>query len=249
MRQGVFSLILFLLGSHLAYGKGASERFVEGTQALENGKTASAIAIFEEMIDDHWHSAALYHNLGVAYQRQDSSPRALVAFYRSWLLAPFSSSAKQPFQQLAQDTGLSSRRLETATRQATALAWQGPITLLAMLTFWSGMILAILAFNRPWLRNTGLSLLGMGLLLGIAAYLCHHQAPPASAAWVVSADKAPLRATHDEAGPVLSQLSPFTVVHLSSTRKGWHHVQLENGLSGWVQVDHVERLRPWLAED
>ena len=218
--------------------------YASATESLEAGDSETASERYEELVDADWHSPELYHNLGVAYQRQGNIEAALLQLYRAWLLKPFSSTAKSQFLSQAKESSLSKTRLHQAETQAAALGWRTPLALAAVAAFWTSLILIILV-KKPLMRGFGLAGVAIGILLGAAAYYFHQASPSAHAAWVISPEAAPLRASHGTGSPQLTTAPPLTQVDILNQREDWAYVQRSNGSGGWIEEGSVGKLMPW----
>ncbi len=249
LSNSILTLALALLGLASAARGGLTidpgERFAEATKALESGDPEGAIQIFETLLADEWHSAELYHNLGVAYQRQGKPRRALLQLYRAWLLDPFSKAARADFLSLTEEANFSKSRINQAERQVSALAWRRPLAIIGMAAFWLGLF-AILAFRLPLARGLGAASIAIGVLTSIGAYWAHCWAPSQNAGWIIHEEPVPLRATHGEGAPSMGSLSPLTSVKTTAQRENWSYVNTHNQQrSGWVDAKHIGALMPW----
>ena len=218
--------------------------YTSATESLEAGDSESAAEQYEELVEADWHSPELYHNLGVAYQRQGNDEAALLQLYRAWLLKPFSSTAKSQFLNQAKEASLSKTRLRHAETQAAALAWRTPLTLGAFVLFWTSLILVILV-KKPFIRGFGIAGVAIGVLLSAAAYYFHQAAPTEDTAWIISPEAAPLRASHGAGSPQLTTASPLTQVDIRNQREDWAYVQRDNGSGGWIEKRSIRKLMPW----
>lgn len=234
-------ILLFGLLTPAARGDVTSpgETFSEATVALESGNLEEAISKYESLVASDWHSSELYHNLGVAYQRQGKLEKSLLQLYRAWMLKPFSKSAEAAFHSVAGELNLPPSRTGLAERQVSALAWREPLALLALIAFWLGLFV-FLAVRRPLLRGFGLAGVIVGILAGIAAYFMHREAPAPGAAWVIAEDAVPLRASHGQGAPSMGQLSPLSPVQISAQRENWAFVTTPDGRTGWVDANDLE---------
>lgn len=218
--------------------------FTSATETLKDGDSEAAADRYEELVKADWHSPELYHNLGVAYQRQGDTQTALLQLYRAWLLKPFSSTAKSLFLSQAKEARLSKAQMSQAETQAAALAWRTPLALSALILFWASVILVILA-EKPVLRGFGFAGVAIGLLLSAAAYYFHQAAPTANTAWVISQEAESLRASHGSGSPQLTTALPLTQVDIRNQRDQWAYVQRDNGSGGWIKEGSVGKLMPW----
>jgi tetratricopeptide (TPR) repeat protein len=220
------------------------ETFSKATETLDGGKLAEAITFYETLIASDWHSPELYHNLGVAYQRDGKEELALLQLYRAWLLNPFSDAARSNFLSVANDAHLSSQRLKHMESQASALAWRQPLAICGLIAFWLG-ILTFILLRQPVLRGLGIAAIAIGILVSGAAYYFHCQIPSADAAWVITGEAVPLRASHGKGAPRMSSLTPLTQVEMTAHHEEWDYVKSLSGSSGWVDASKLGKLMPW----
>ena len=222
--------------------------FEEATKALEAGDTEAAIQMYSGLLEANWHAPELYHNLAVAYQRQGLPQQALLQSYRAWLLTPFSNAAQGGFESLTEAANLSSSRQRDAKRQTTALAWQSPLGWVALGAFWLG-VLTLIFLRTAFARGLGVAAIAIGMVTGLATLWVHRQAPAANEAWIITADPAPLRASHGEASPQISTAPSLSPVNITAQRGDWVFVETPNGRSGWLARGQVALVRPWLKRD
>ena len=246
MRRLLFITLILVCGckTPLTAAEEPSLAFAQATSAMESGDTATAIASFEKLVAADWHASELYHNLGVAYQRQGNETIALLQLYRAWLLDPFSDTAKSNFVKLASESQLSSTRLEQMEHAVAAMGLRGPLAIAGLLVFWSGLF-ALLLTRRPFSRGLGIAGITIGLFIGIAAYYFHRAAPTSETAWVTSTEAVPLRSSHGKGAPKLTTIAPLTQVYTTTQRDNWAYVRTETGTGGWLPSTEFGRLMPW----
>lgn len=239
----VFLLSLALLGIASAVSDPEAV-FAEATAQLDEGSPETAASNYENLVEADFHSTELYHNLGVAYHRLGRKEEALLQIYRAWLLDPFSSVAKANFLTQAKESNLSKSRLSQAEAQVAATAARTPLFISSFLAFWLGLLTVILV-KKPLARGFGFAGIVIGLLLGGAAYYFHRTAPDAKAAWIISADATPIRASHGLGSPKISSATPLTQLEAGAERDDWTYVTRENGSGGWVPSSVTGLLQPW----
>lgn len=219
--------------------------FAEATATLEAGDMEAAIQMYEGLLGADWHAPELYHNLAVAYQRQGQAQQALLQAYRAWLLTPFSNAAQANFQSLTESAKLSEAKQKEADRRAAALAWQAPLAWVAASCFWLG-VLTLIFIKAAFARGLGFAAIAIGVVTGVATLWIRGQLPPDDGAWIVTAEAAPLRASHGNASPQTGSVPSLGEVRLTAQRGEWFFVETTNGRSGWLASEHVGLLRPWV---
>jgi tetratricopeptide (TPR) repeat protein len=64
------------------------QRFEQGNEAYQQGKTGEAVDIYESILRNGYVSGALYYNLGNAYYRGGNIPRAILNYERALRFMP-----------------------------------------------------------------------------------------------------------------------------------------------------------------
>jgi hypothetical protein len=64
------------------------QRFEQGNEAYQQGKTNEAVEIYESILQNGYVSGPLYYNLGNAYYRAGNIPRAILNYERAMRLMP-----------------------------------------------------------------------------------------------------------------------------------------------------------------
>ena len=113
--------------------------------------------------------------------------------------------------------------------------------------FWLG-VLTLIFFRPAFARGLGVAASATGLVTALACLWVQRQVPSPNEAWVVTADPAPLRASHGQASPQIATAPSLSSVNITARRGDWVFVETSKGRSGWLAQDQLARVRPWLKQ-
>ena len=223
-------------------------------QALSSGDPRQAegyyrqsIKGYERLIDGGVRNAKLHYNLGNAYLRVNHLGRAIAHYRRGLRLEPGNPRLQA---NLRYARSLRIDKMEAGNQSAILpylLFWHDDLSLSAQTT------LAVLAFLLVWAsafarllrrRVRAVRLIAgtalFCLLFTASALLVHHRNAPGRHGVVVAREAAVRKGNGDSYALQLAQpLHPGTEFTILETRGAWLHVQLENGIQGWIRRRHT----------
>lgn len=220
--------------------------------AYQNNDFIAAIRQYEVLLQNGYHSEALYYNLGNSYYRINDFGKAVLYYERALLLNPNDADAKHNLQ-VVRD------RLPDEIDilpEFFIFRWQNTLSAWLSINNW-----AILTLVLIWLGVAGLSLwllgkarwykkigfvAGVGLLvLGLLAFAVansRNQRIKESNRAVVLAKEVVLRSAPDEQSKEVFTLHAGATVQLLDQIGEWHKVSLQNGEQGWLPDTSFERI-------
>jgi len=231
-----------------------SERlFDDANAAFLSGDLPRAIAAWQALLEEGYASVELETNLGTALLREGKRGLAALHYERALFLDPSDDDARTDLLELrrsnvdklegeSEDGGPDALFRLFAPLPGRALA-------LVLLVAWA---LACALFGARWIspalaRNQALATsawvaLALAILTGAAS-------AASAAAYKIALQRAVLTASETPAreGPQASAASGFevhegTLVRVEDEQAGFSRIRLQNGLTGWVSSDAVERV-------
>jgi tetratricopeptide (TPR) repeat protein len=225
--------------------------FDEGNAAYRAGHFDQAVAAYQEILAYGIADPRALYNLGNAYFKMGKIGLAIVQYERALRLAPSDQEIRDnldlargqihdrpPDPELQYPIRVARDTLETLP--------SGPLTA-TFLALWfaaTGFAGAV-PLARSWERRRVLTLaaLAAGLLaLTAGAAVAYQIRIEEAAVAIVLSDKVDVRSGPGEENALLFTLHEGTRVELGDRLDAWIHVNLSNGLSGWVPSSSIERV-------
>ncbi len=251
MKKGIIAFMLFVFIAKLFAGN-AEDLFAEGNKAYQAKDFAKAIERYEQLATDGYKSSDLEYNLGNAWYRQGSTGRAILHFERALVLEPKHQAAAKNLAFLRSKITtdiepLPDFFLKQWWKSAQMALGATGMGLLAMLLWWAGFgALAVwqIGKSRPqkkWGLIAGVCLLGISLLpfalaMSRTAYGKH------SGEAILVQKTAILRSAPEDGSQEVLTIAEGTKLKQITQLEGWWQVSLENGETGWLPEQAMERI-------
>lgn len=245
----LFGLLLSLsLTGCAAVPDSAAAAFGRANAQLRQGHYASAISQYRHLARQGVAPAALYCNLGTAYQRAGRVGWAIYYYEKALLLTPFDTqllatrSAAQPpgaplggaeLVPLMQRAGVR-KAADAGIMAAVAAGLLGGALLLGAAARRGAQRRRLLAGSRGLLATAALLLLAGGLLLA---------GPPRRVAIVV-VPTAVARSGPSGAASRAFAVEEGTAVGVEKQYRGWLKIRTTTGAAGWLPTQSVACLQP-----
>ena len=243
-------LVLFMLlasASVLSAQETLTERSQRARSLFESGDTQAAIDIYEAMLADHVHEAAIYMNLGDLYATLQNEGKALLNYRRAQHINPRIGEVNTQLSRIrslridiqGDDTALidSLAVLTSNFLTLTELAW---IAVLLWIGFF--ITLSLLIVKQGW-RAYGrvpllvLMILTVSMLILWASRAYGERFRPAA---IVTSTRVTVRS-----GPSIDYLEIYDIheaaeLHLLEKRGEWVRFALPDGRQGWIVETDIE---------
>lgn len=239
-----------LLALPAAAADSYTEQFDRANSFYEDKDYASAVQLYQSILDQGMESAALYFNLGNAHFKAGDLGRAVLNYKLAERLAPDNedinanlefamqfASVQMEGVQLNPIDGLmddlvGSYRLDT-------LAWA--CTGLFVLTIILLMLRFGLAIGVSWLRTMTVGVvLALVLIGGLTTYKFRHDYVTRRA--VIVAQEAPVYTGPSTQSELELQGAPGLIVQILDETDGFYSVLFENKRRGWIAADLVAEI-------
>ncbi len=245
MRKIYFILIGLLMAVAVQANK------VQADSAYANNDFATAVQLYEDILQNGDESAAIYYNLGNSYYKMDNIAKAIVNYERALLLSPGDGDIRFNLE-LAQSktvdkvTPMSEMFFITWIRSLTDMqserGWARTGIIAFLLTI-VGLVLFIFG-KQVALKKIGFAAAIVCFLLTILAnvfaseqksQLINHENA------VIMAPSVTVKSTPNESGTDLFILHEGHKVKIKdNSMKEWKEIQLEDGNVGWVPTSVIE---------
>jgi len=251
MKKGIIAFMLFVFIAKLFAGN-AEDVFAEGNKAYQAKDFAKAKELYEQLANDGYKSADLEYNLGNAWYRQGSTGLAILHFERALVLEPRHQAATEnlAFLRLKIKTDIEPLPdffLKKWLKSAQMALGATSMGLFAMLLWWAGFgALAVwqIGKSRPkkkWGLIAGvcllvISLLPFALAMSRTAYEKH------SGEAILVQKSAILRSAPEDGSQEVLTIAEGTKLKQITQLEGWWQVSLENGETGWLPEQAMERI-------
>lgn len=219
--------------------------------AYINNDFASAVAIYETILQQDGESANIYYNLGNSYYKMDNIAKAILNYEKALLLNPGDEDIQFNLQ-LAQSKTVDK---VIPISEMFFVTWAKSFTNAMSEKGWSKMgIMAFILFlcflslyffgKKIILKKIGFISAGFLLVICIIANVCastqkekimkHEYA-------IIMAPSITVKSTPNDKGTDLFILHEgHKVMIKDDTMKEWKEIQLEDGNTGWVPVELIE---------
>ena len=247
------ALVWVTLASARTARAGASPEslFEEGNAAYKAGHFDQAVAAYQEVLAYGIADPRALYNLGNAYFKTGKIGMAIVQYERALRMAPSDQEIRDNLE-LARGQ-IHDRPSEPELQYPIRVARDtletlpsGPLTA-TFLALWfaaaafAGAVPLVRASERR--RLLALAALAAGLLaLTTGAAVAYQIRIEEAAVAIVLSDKVDVRSGPGEENALLFTLHEGTRVELGDRLDAWIHVNLSNGLSGWVPSSSIERV-------
>ncbi len=220
-----------------------TDTFQMANEAFERGAINDAIQLYENIVDNHYHSTAIYHNLGLAYLKQENWSAARYYLEKGLLEAPLDAGLKRNLQYVREQvddpynfpafplTGLIVKIHHYAGRNLIAVG---------LLIVFLGILAIVWLKPMSWqMYSYFLGALWM-ILLGL--FLLERNYDRTNHEMAIIWSEADVYEKPDElSGPVTSLKNGYKV-HILEEVGSWYHIDLADGTTGWMEENNLRRL-------
>ena len=234
-----------------AQDQSASDLMAEAVARHDREEFAEAVQLYESLVADGYHDAALYYNLGNAYLGSGDLGRAMLNYLRAEDLSPRDPDIRTNLEHVREITvdriGFERTSLVESVSYGTR-RWMTPEELGALsLPFWTLTALAISAliiWRTLPMRTVVRVAAGAGIAVTVASLVLlvsMQLADPYSDTGVVVIDTVEVLSGPGSQYPDEFIIHSGAQVRLVDSRHGWVRVSLPGGeLQGWAPVYSVE---------
>jgi tetratricopeptide (TPR) repeat protein len=252
MKKGFVSLLFLLVTSLQLFAGKAEDLFAEGNKAYQAKDFPRAVELYEQLAADGYKSADLEYNLGNAWFRQGSTGRAILHFERALVLEPKHQAAAKNLAFLRSKIKtdiepLPDFFLKKWWNSAQLALGATGMGLFAMLLWWAGFgALAVWLMGKSrqqkkWGLIAGVCLLVVSLL-PFALAMSRTIYEKNSGAAILVQKTAILRSAPEDGSQEVLTIAEGTKLKQITQLEGWWQVSLENGETGWLPEQSMERI-------
>ncbi len=250
------AIILIALGGLIGISvvqANPEDRFQEANQAFQKEHYGKSILLYEGLMKEGYHSAALLYNLGLACLEQGQLGKAVLYMERALLLKPNDRDIQHNLKLIK--TQYLEDQLDVIPKSFLVRWWENVYqrfssstwSILALLFMWPAMAgLSLWRIGktrslRKWGFFTGLALFFMSLLLSSLAYSRFTYEYHNGGA-VIMAGAAEMRVAPDADSELLHELHQGTSLKVKDELSSWFKVRLSDGRIGWIEKEKVRLL-------
>lgn len=247
-----FTLILGLLFTFIATAQN-EKSFEQATEAYNNGDYQKAIELYNSILDNGQHSAALYYNLGNAYYKLNNIAESIYYYEKSLLLNPDDEEVKTNLD-YAQNMTLDAidtmpqtaltRIYKSVTSVMTFDQW-AYISIICMVLF----VLLYIAFyyfqfstKKRWAFIGSLIALFLCIISIVFAALGKRDFNTDNPA-IIFADEVAVNTEPNNTSETIFTLHSGTKVNVLETLNKWKKIKLSDGKTGWVPQTELKLLK------
>ncbi|HMQ50095.1 MAG TPA: tetratricopeptide repeat protein [Saprospiraceae bacterium] len=252
MKTWMFFLLFGMMIVGRTHGQAPEGRMEAAIQAYQQKNYEAAIAIYESLLQQQYHSEALYYNLGNCYYRTGKLAACILHYERALLLDPndkdILANLELARQQL-QNPGIKipqsaiTKWWFSAQNLLSAAAW-GAIGILLLWLLAGGIWLWWNAQSRRW-RKIGFISAVIALFLCLFPFtwaFARHQAETGQHYAILMSQESPLRAAPEAESQAVQALYEGIKVKILDQIGAWYKVRLEDTTEGWLPMDVVTRI-------
>ena len=228
------------------------EQWNAANAAYNAGDFEKAATIYEQILAQNLHSAALYYNLANAYFKQGELGKALLNYNRASRIAPSDEDIRHNQEYAEKMTKDSIEKipefflvtwLRAARGALSCTAWT--VLSLAMLAVALAMTLVYLLAQRMSLRKVGFYTMACAVVLFIASSafaLSERNMLINRSEAIVMSSAASVKSSPDRSATELFVLHEGTKVTIGESTDGWAEVRIADGRKGWIEDKRIERI-------
>ena len=258
MKKLYFILLLFTVSlTSLAQDEvvvAINEKTVTKAQADSayiNNDFASAISIYETILQNDGESADIYYNLGNSYYKMDNIAKAIVNYEKALVLNPANGDIRFNLE-LAQSktvdkvTPMSEVFLVTWMKNLTNLMSEKGWAKLGIISFILMLLMLALYFfgKKISMKKVGfISAICLLFICILANFFASSQKDKAQShgSAIIMTPSITVKSTPNEGGTDLFILHEGRKVNIKdNTMREWKEIQLEDGNAGWVPASAIE---------
>lgn len=238
-------LLLLIISPLLAFSNGdATALFKKGNDLYQKSKYKDAAAAYQKMVDDGYHSSALYFNLGNAYYKTGDIAPALLYYEKARKLSPGDEDIRVNIQFANSKTA---DKIEEPGEFFISKWWHGfilafpadTLAVLSVLLFLaaSGLLILYRFTGSVGIKKASfysaivLLILGMGavFIAGRQAryFEAHHEA-------IIFTPSVTVKSAPVDSSKVVFVLHEGTKVNILESNSKWVKIRLANGNEGWI---------------
>ncbi|MFH1686783.1 MAG: tetratricopeptide repeat protein [bacterium] len=227
-----------------------AEQFERANRLYEDKDYASAVQLYQSILDQGMESDALYFNLGNAYFKAGDLGRAVLNYKLASRLAPDNEDIRANLEFAQQYTSVQMEGVQlnpieglmegvVGSQRLDNLAWA--CAALFVLT----MVLLILRFGlavrTSWLRTLTVAVvLALVLAGGLTTYKFRHDYVTRRA--VIVAGEAPVYTGPSTQSELELRGAPGLIVEILDEADGFYNVLFKNKRRGWIAADLVAEI-------
>lgn len=236
------------------FAKGqAEDNFTRATEAYNEGEFKKAIELYETILEDGQHSAALYYNLGNSYYKLNEIASSIYYYEKALLLNPndpeilnnlgYAQKMTLDAIDTMPETGLS-RIYKTATNRLSFDQW-AYVGVFFMFLF---VILYILFYysryssRKRWAFIGSLIALFIAIIAVVFAYIQYDDFNKNQPA-IVFADEVGINAEPNNKSDEVFVLHAGTKVNVLDELNDWKKIRIADGKTGWIPSENIKLLK------
>ena len=242
MKSNLAILLVFLSAS-LA----KADVLSDARSRFHDGEYEQAAKLFEQSLEKSPPDAAVFFELGRAFNKTGHEAQAALNFRRALILDPQFSAAQAALQETNVALGISAQKPDWRA-QLIGRVPLDPVALAGTLLFWVGAFLCLAAFLPHGFRRGRLILGGLVALAGLALLSLVWVSDPrialANSAMVLTTGGTPLLSSPADQSGKLASLPQGSVVDILSQRGRWFYGRMPSGAKGWFLTEGIVPLIP-----
>ncbi len=247
MKRHLISLVLTCFAACCV---GNAATLDEANKQFADGDFSAAAASYQKLLDDGGPDAAVYYNLGNAYQSEKDYGPAILAYERARLLKPRDPDLQANLE-MARKAATAFEEPELHPRVDAVLAylsrneWSWLVVGGALFLGAFSVARGLAKWPLRWTRQLGNALAvvaGIAIVAGsVALWLRRGEA----ARGIVLTENASVRLSPFEKAEVLGTASPGRVVRLGDSNDGFRYIEVPGtALKGWLSKADVAAISP-----
>lgn len=230
----------------------AEQRWEEANQLYIDGKFAEALAIYKQLTEQGFASAALFYNAANAYYRTGDIGHSILYYHRALRIAPSWDDARYNLE-IAERSCKDNIKavpeiLLVRTMHAIRDSLSGLMWCIISIIMFANMLIGALMFfvgQRYGIRRTGfyLAIVSFVLTVVTTAFAASARNVELSRSEAIVIGKAiSVKSSPDKAATDVFVLHEGTKVMVESEIDGWCEITIANGNKGWTQQKSIERI-------
>lgn len=251
MKQFII-IISTLLITALSSMANPADSLIKANTLYDQNEFAKAIELYENILTEGYQSSDLYFNLGNAFYKNGEITRAIINFERAKLLAPNDEDITYNLELANQyvvdeieplPQSLFSKWFKSIINLNNADGWAA----ISLICFVLTLVFALLYYlsRSVVLKKTAFAIAILMLVISISTFtFARHQKNKIENRTyaIITSPTVTVKASPNAGGTDLFVIHEGLKVNIADQLNNWLQIRLEDGNSGWVQNNVLERI-------
>ena len=248
----LFYKIIFVLVTNLSFSQNSENYFKAGNDFYNNGQFEKALDSYFKVLNENYHSAELYYNIGNTYYKLDSIANSIFYFEKAKKISPMDRDILNNLgyaenMKIDLIEKLPKSQIENFQIYLFNLFSTNQWGYILLLLIWGFCILFSIYFliSNSRLKKIFFSITSLFFLLIIVTFIIGTQKSIYDSSLIEAIVFEKQISVNDEPNDrseVLFNLHEGTKVNIIEKLENWLKIKLENGAEGWIKSKGIKQI-------